>query len=120
MDLKKYFTGSGKKSQLSDNSTNDDDPEKQREISLNDSQNVDDTVAERLSSPDCVAIVVICVKNAENRIIEMFGKTEESKSIQIKGEQHLMELNRTIINIQKVWQLRKRKKKIINEMRREM
>ena len=77
MDLKKYFAGSGKKRQLSDNSTHGDDPEKQREISLNDSQNVDDTVAEGLSSPDCVAILVICIKNAEKRIIEIFGKTRK-------------------------------------------
>ena len=37
MDLNKYFAGSGKKSELSNNSTNGDDPKMQRKNSLNDS-----------------------------------------------------------------------------------
>ena len=41
MDLNKYFARSGKKRKLKDNSTNGDDPKKQHEGSLNDSQNVD-------------------------------------------------------------------------------
>ena len=46
----------------SDTSANNDDPKKQREGSLNDSQNIDDRSVNRivqgLSSPDCVVILV--------------------------------------------------------------
>ena len=37
MELNKYFAGIGKKCELSNNSTNGDDPKMQRESSLNDS-----------------------------------------------------------------------------------
>ena len=88
MDLKKYFAGSGKKRELSNNSTIGDDPKKQREDSLNNSQNVDDIFSEGLSSPDCVAILVNYIKNVEKQIVEIFSKTEETRNSQIKGEQH--------------------------------
>lgn len=56
MGLKKYLAGSGKKREFSDNSTNDDNPKKQREVSLNDSENVDDIFRKGLYSPDSVEI----------------------------------------------------------------
>ena len=59
MDLKKYVAGSGKKCEFSN------DPKKQREGSLNDSQSLDDIFAKRLSSPDCVEILFNCIKNGE-------------------------------------------------------
>ena len=99
MDLKKYFTGSGKKGELSDKSTNSDHPKKQREGSLNDSQNVDDIFSEGLFSPDCVAVLVICIKNVEKHVVQIFSKTEEIKYSQIKSKQHLLELNKAVILI---------------------
>ena len=68
MDLKKYFTGSGKKGELSHKSTNSDHPKMQHEGSLNDSQNVDDIFSEGLFSPDCIAVLVIGIKNVEKHI----------------------------------------------------
>ena len=101
MDLKKYFTGSGKKGELSDKSTNSDHPKKQREGSLNDSQNVDDIFSEGLFSPDCVAVLVICIKNVEKHVVQIFSKTEEIKYSQIKSKQHLLELNKAVTLIPK-------------------
>ena len=69
---------------------------KQHEGSLNDSQNVDNIFPEGLSSPDCVAILVNCIKNVEKQSVEIFAKTEETKNSQIKGEQHLMELHKSV------------------------
>ena len=57
MDLKKYFARSGKKRELSDNG---DDTKKQREGTLNESQNVYDIFTEGLTSPDCVDNLVNC------------------------------------------------------------
>ena len=55
--------------------------------------------AKGLSSPDCTAILVNCIKNVEKSIVEIFSKTDETKNSQIKGEQQLLELNKTIILI---------------------
>ena len=62
---------------------------------MNDSQNVDNIFPEGLSS-DCVAILVNCIKNMEKQSAEIFAKTEETKNSQIKGEQHLMEIHKTV------------------------
>ena len=59
MDLDEYFAGSGEKRELSDSSTNRNDPKKTAGGSLNDSQN-EYIFAERLSSPHCVVILVNC------------------------------------------------------------
>ena len=36
------------------------------------------------------------IKNVENQIHGIHSKTEETKMSQIKGEQHLMDLNKTV------------------------
>ena len=64
MGLKKYLAGSGKKREFSDNSTNDDNPKKQWEGSLNDSENVDGIFRKGLYSPDSVEIYVNCIKES--------------------------------------------------------
>ena len=124
MDLKKYFTGSGKKGELRDKSTNSDHPKKQREGSLNDSQNVDDIFSEGLFSPDCVAVLVICIKNVEKHIVQIFSKTEEIKYRQIKSKQHLLELNKAVTLISEKFDEYEREKlereKIMKEMQKEI
>ena len=97
MDLKKYFNSGSKKRDLSsETSTSGDDPKKIRDGSLDDSNNPDDIFTEGLSSPDCVKILYNCIKNVENQIHGIHSKTEETKMSQIKGEQHLMDLNKTV------------------------
>ena len=97
MDLKKYFSSGSKKRDLSsENSTSGDDHKKIRDDSLDDSSNPDDVFTEGLSSLDCVKILYNCIKNAENQIHGIHSKTEETKMSQIKGEQHLMDLNKTV------------------------
>ena len=97
MDLKKYFnTGSTKRDLSSETSTSGDDPKKIRDGSLDDFNNPDDVFTEGLSSPDCVKILYNCIKNVENQIHGIHSKTEETKMSQIKGEQHLMDLNKTV------------------------
>ena len=104
MDLKKYFAGSSKKCEFSD------DPKKQREGILNDSQNLDDIFAKRLSSPDCVEILFNCIKNVEKQIVEIFSKTEETKNSQMKAEHHQRELNKTVTVISEKFDEYKREK----------
>ena len=97
MDLKKHFDSGSKKRELSsETSTSGDDPKKIRGGSLDDSNNPDDVFTEGLSSPDCVKILYNCINNVENQIQAIHSKTEESKISQVKGEQHLMDLNKTV------------------------
>ena len=97
MDLKKYFNSGSKKRDLSsETSTSGNDPKKIREGSLEDANNPDDVLTEGLSSPDCVKILYNCIKNVEKQIQGIHSKTEETQVSQIKGEQHLMDLNKTV------------------------
>ena len=97
MDLKKHFnTGSKKRDPSSGTSASGDDPKKIREGSLNDSNNPDNVFTEGLSSPHFVKILYLCNKNVENQIHGIHSKTEETKMSQIKGEKHLMDLNKTV------------------------
>ena len=81
MDLKKYFTGSGKKGELSHKSRNSDHPKKQHEGSLNDSQNVDDIFSEELFSPDCVGVLVICIKNVRSTLSKSLVKQRKLSTV---------------------------------------
>ena len=109
----KLQASSSKIRELSDNSTG----------SLTDSQNVVDIFSERLSSPDCLAILVDCIKNVENQIVVIFSKIEETKSSQIKGEQHLLQLSESTTFISKKFDEYKKKierEKIMTEIQKEI
>ena len=97
---------------------------KQCEGSLNDSQNVDNIFSERLSSPDCVAILVNCIKNVEKQTVKIFSKTEETEYSQIKGQQHLLGLNQAVVLISEKFDEYEREKvereKIMKEMQKEI
>ena len=54
---------------------------------LDDSNNPDDILAERLSSPDCVKILCNCIKNVEKQIQAIHSEIEETRMCQIKSEQ---------------------------------
>lgn len=84
MDLKRYFNSGSKKQELSSNSS-----------TVHDFTNLD-VFTELLYSPDCVAVLYNCIGNIEKQIKDIFSKTEETKNSQIKGEQHLMNLNKTV------------------------
>ena len=97
MDLKKYFNSGSKKRNLgSETSTSGNDPKKIRDGSLDDSNNPDDPFTKGLFFPDCVKTSYNCIKNVENQMHGIHSKTGETKMSQIKGEQHLMDLNKTV------------------------
>ena len=97
MDLKNYFNSSSKKRELSsETSTSGGNPKKIRDGSLDDFNNPDYVFTERLSSPNCVKILYNCITNIQKQIQGIHSKTEETKMNHIKGEQHLMDLNKTV------------------------
>ena len=100
MYLEKYFAASGKNVTLAITQQMAM-IQNQNKDSLNSSQNVDDIFVEGFSSPDCVTILVNCIKNVEKQAVEIFSKKEETKNGQIKGDQHLIELNKTATLISK-------------------
>ena len=56
----------------------------------------DEVFTESLKSPDCVNILISCIKNVERQITQIFENTKELKEGQIKGEKHLAELTEAI------------------------
>ena len=64
MDISKFFNSSSKKRDLSDQSCNGEEPKKAREGSLYDSNvSLDDVFTEDMKSPECLHILVNCMKN---------------------------------------------------------
>ena len=123
MDLKKYFnSGSQKQDLSSETSTSDDDPKKIRDGSLDDFNNPDHVFTEWLSFPDCHKILYKCFKNVEKQTHCIHSKIEETKISQIKGEQRLVDLKKTVNFICEKFDEYKRdrakKKKIINELQK--
>ena len=83
---------------LSNNSNDGETSKKTREDSLNTSTSVtsdirDDLFTESLKEPDCVAILLNCIKKMEKQITQIFDNTNKLKEKQIKGESHLQELS---------------------------
>ena len=119
MDLKNN-SGSKKRHLSSETSTNGNNPKKIHEGSLEDSNTTDDVFTEGLSSPDCVKILYNCIKNVEKKIHGIHSKTEETKMRHIKGEQHLMDLIKTVNFICEKFDEyehdRAKKEKIVNEL----
>ena len=107
MEISNCFAKSGKKRDLSNKSENGEDAKKIRDGSLNSSQisqtsDIPDQVfAGSLESPECVTNLFNCIKNVEKQIKEIFVSTNETKDIQIKGEQQLLELTTSINFISK-------------------
>ena len=75
---------------------------------------------ERLSSPDCVKGLYNCIRSVEKQMQGIHSKAKETKIIQIKSKQHLMDLNKSINFIcEKLDEFerdRDEKEQIINEL----
>ena len=115
MDIKSFFER--KKRELSNQSEEEDIPKRARDSSLDRSiaeaekECGTDVFAEGLKSEDCVVILCNCVQNLEKRMNEMCAMTEVTKASQIKGEQELVELNKSISAINEIFQEYQKDKK---------
>ena len=100
-----------KKRDLSNNSDDGETSKKSWEGSLNTSSSSDipdDLFTESLKDPDCVALLLNCIKKMEKQITQIFDNTNELKEKQIKDESHPQELsdatdfiNKELINTNK-------------------
>ena len=100
-----------KKRDLSNNSNDGETSKKSWEGSLNTSSSSDipdDLFTESLKDPDCVALLLNCIKKMEKQITKIFDNTNELKEKQIKDESHPQELsdatdfiNKELINTSK-------------------
>ena len=101
MNISKFFNSLSKKKDLSNQSWNGEEPKKVRvECSLSDSSaSLDDLFTEGLKSPECLHILVNCMKNIEAKIKEICEMNHVTQDNQIKGECQLRDLVKSI----KVW-----------------
>ena len=87
MDISKFFNSSSKKRDLSDQSSNGEEPKNAREGSLNDSSvSLDDIFTEGMKSPECLHILVNCMKNIEAKIKEIWDMNQVTQDNQIQGK----------------------------------
>ena len=97
MDISKFFNSSSEKRDLSDQSCDGEEPKKAREGSLNDSSvSLDNVFTEGTKSPECLHILVNCMKNIEAKIKEIWEMNQVTQDNQIKGECQLRDLVKSI------------------------
>ena len=97
MDISKYFNSSSKKRDLSNQSCSGEEPKKAKEGSLNDSNvSLDHGFTEGMKSPECLRILVNCMKNIEAKIKEIWEMNQVTLDNQIKGQCQLRDLVKSI------------------------
>ena len=96
MDISKFFNSSSKKRDLSDQSSNGEERKNAREGSLNDSSVSLDIFTEGMKSPECLHILVNCMKNIEAKIKEIWDMNQVTQDNQIQGKFPLRDLVKSI------------------------
>ena len=87
MDIWKFFNSSSKKRDLSNQFSNNEEPKKAREGSLNDSSvSLDDVFTEGMKSLECLHILVDSMKNIEAKIKKNWEMNQVTQDNQIKVE----------------------------------
>ena len=124
MDISKFFA---KKRDLSDQSSNGDEPKRLREESSASSSSPDspsDVFQESLKSPDSMKILLNCFKNLDKQVKELYVLAQSNYEKHIKGEKQLLDLTESINfmtkrfdNYEKDWA---EKEKLIKDLREEV
>ena len=97
MDISKFFNSSSKKRDLIDQSCSGEERKKVREGSLNDSSvSLDDIFTEVMKSPECLHILVNCMKNIKAKIKEICETNQVTQDNQIKAECQVRDLVKSI------------------------
>ena len=92
MDFIKFFDN--KKRELSSQSNSGDDP-KRFCTEFDDSVNCK-VSTEGLQSPQCVKILIKCLRNLESKVEELHSISNATKENQIKGDGHLTDLKKSV------------------------
>ena len=103
-----------KKRDLINNSNDGEKSKKPREGSLNTSTSSDipnDLFTESLKDPDCVALLLNCIKKMEKQITQIFDNTNELKEKQIKDKSQLQKPSNSVDFITKKFDKYKQEKK---------
>ena len=103
-----------KKRDLINNYNDGETSKKPREGSLNTSTSSDipnDLFTESLKDPDCVALLLNCIKKMEKQITQIFDNTNELKEKQIKDKSQLQKPSNSVDFITKKFDKYKQEKK---------
>ena len=93
MDISKFFA---KKRDLSDQSSNGDEPKRLREESSASNSSPDspsDVFQESLKSPDFMKILLNCFKNLDKQVKELYVLAQSNNKKHIKGKKQLLNLS---------------------------
>ena len=108
------FSITVQKKDLINNSNDGETSKKPREGSLNTSTSSDipnDLFTESLKDPDCVALLLNCIKKMEKQITQIFDNTNELKEKQIKDKSQLQKPSNSVDFITKKFDKYKQEKK---------
>ena len=93
MDISQYFA---KKRDLSDQSSDGDEPKRLCEESSASSSSPDspsNIFQESLKSPDCMKILLNCFKNLDKQVKELYVLAQSNNKKHIKGKKQLLNLS---------------------------
>ena len=97
MDISKFFNSSSKKRDLRDQSCSGEETRKAREGSLNDPNvSLDDVFTEGMKSPECLHVLVNCMKNIKAKTKDIWKMNQVTQDNQIRGECQLRNLVKSI------------------------
>ena len=124
MDFIKFFDN--EKRELSSQSNSGDGPKRfctEVDSFLDDSVN-DEVFTEGLQSPQCVKILIKCLRNLESQVEELHSISNATKEKQIKGDGHLADLKKSFEFISTKFEVyekeRKEKEEAINLLKAEV
>ena len=124
MDFIKFFDN--KKRELSSQSNSGDDPKRfctEVDSFLDNSVN-DKVFTEGRQSPQCVKILIKCLRNLESKVEEFCSISNATKENQIKGDGHLANLKKSVEFISTKFEVygkeRKEKEEAINLLKAEV
>ena len=124
MNIAKYFDKNSKKRDLSGDSNPEEERKKIRDGSSASNTDNCDVLEEGLESSECKEILFNCLRNLQEKVIEIFNLAQETKNMQIKGDKQLEELKSSVEvmsdKFDEYEKDRKEKEKIINGLQNEV
>ena len=118
MNIAKYFASNSEKRYLSGYSNPEEERKKIRDGRSTNTTDNCFVFEEGLESPECKGIIFNCRKNLQEKVTEYFNLTQDTRNMQIKGDNQLEELK--ISGEVMLDRFDEYEKKIINELQNEV
>ena len=96
MNIEKYFDKNSKKRNLSGNSNPEEQRKKIRDGSSASTTDNCNVFEEGMESSECKEIFFNCLRNLQEKVIEIFNLPQDARNMQLKGDNQLEELKSSV------------------------